>query len=134
MSSRSKNSIKINLIKKNMMSSASSIKTDRDDMDTAEERDLSGVGGVDPTMACTAAAHGSSGCSGPLQELNKLSSYLDLISKSVTRDSGTAAMERAIIKSRLRIPFWKADEVIEKFVFFLTTLFTPLISSPRFRR
>ncbi len=67
--------------------------------------------GVDPTMACIAAAHGNAGCSGELLNLNKLTSYLELVSRNVARDSGKAAMERAIIKSRLRIPFWQADEV-----------------------
>jgi hypothetical protein len=66
---------------------------------------------VDPTLACIAAAHGNAGCTGNLLNLNKLTSYLDLVTRNVTRDSGKAAMERAIIKSRLRIPFWQADEV-----------------------
>ena len=69
--------------------------------------------GVDPTLPCIAATHNgyTSGCSGELVNLNKLSSYLDLISRNVARDNGRAAMERAIIKSRLRVPFWQADEV-----------------------
>ena len=69
--------------------------------------------GVDPSLPCIAATHSgyTSGCSGDLVNLNKLSSYLDLISRNVARDNGRAAMERAIIKSRLRVPFWQADEV-----------------------
>ena len=69
--------------------------------------------GVDPSLPCIAATHDgyTSGCSGELANLNKLSSYLDLISRNVARDNGRAAMERAIIKSRLRVPFWQADEV-----------------------
>ena len=70
-------------------------------------------GGVDPTLPCVAAAHNgyAARCAGELVNLNKLSSYLDLISRNVARDNGRAAMERAIIKSRLRVPFWQADEV-----------------------
>ena len=79
-------------------------------MEDTEDEDEEGV---DPTLPCIAATHNgyTSGCSGELVNLNKLSSYLDLISRNVARDNGRAAMERAIIKSRLRVPFWQADEV-----------------------
>ena len=61
--------------------------------------------------SCIAISHGSGCCSGELHSINKLNSYLDLLTRKVSGDNGKAAMERAIIKSRLRIPFWKADEV-----------------------
>ncbi len=50
-------------------------------------------------------------CRGDLLNLNKLTCCLDLVSRKVVKDDdGSSAMERAIIKSRLKIPFWKADE------------------------
>ena len=68
--------------------------------------------GVDPTVSCVAAAQGyRDACGGELNDLEKLTNYLDLVTKSVSRDNGTAAMERQLLKSRLKIPFWKADEV-----------------------
>ena len=82
-------------------------------MEDTEDEEEEEEEGVDPTLPCVAATHSgyTSGCSGALVNLNKLSSYLDLISRNVARDNGRAAMERAIIKSRLRVPFWQADEV-----------------------
>ncbi len=72
-----------------------------------------GDGGVDPSVNCIAAAHNSTKCRGELLNLDKMTSNLDLVTKEVTavQDSGEAATEKAIIKSRLRIPFWKLDEV-----------------------
>ncbi len=65
-----------------------------------------------PPPSCIAAAKCSSPCRGEFYNLSKLTSYLDLVTKRPTGDdSGGAAMERAIIKSRLRVHFWKADEV-----------------------
>ena len=70
--------------------------------------------GVDPMESCIAVAAGGS-CKGPLHNLNKLTSYLNtLTGLPVSTDDGSSAMERAIIKSRMRIPFWKADEVLQK--------------------
>ena len=67
--------------------------------------------GVDPVDSCVAAATDGR-CRGPLHNVNKLTSYLNAVTGyPVSTDDGSSAMERAIIKSRLRIPFWKADEV-----------------------
>lgn len=63
---------------------------------------------------CIANADGTSLCRGDMLNLNKLTCYLDLVTRKVVKDDGTAAMERAIIKSRLKIPFWSADEVRSK--------------------
>ncbi len=83
---------------------------------------------------CIAVARGASpaaGCRGELLNLNKLNTYLDLATKRATRDSGSAAMERAIIKSRLKIPFWKADEVrIYNHNFYLRIIMTRFFSFP----
>ena len=62
-------------------------------------------------VSCIANANGASICRGEMLNLNKLTCYLDLITRKVVRDDGSSAMERAIIKSRLKIPFWSADEV-----------------------
>ena len=64
------------------------------------------------TPICIANANGASLCRGEVLNLNKLTCYLDLITRKVVKDDGASAMERAIIKSRLKIPFWSADEVI----------------------
>ncbi len=88
---------------------------------TEPDTNEAAVNGVDPIEACVAAAMGGS-CRGPLLNLNKLTSYLNTTTgQAVPTDDGTSAMERAIIKSRMRIPFWKADEV--------NNLLTLLISS-----
>jgi hypothetical protein len=69
---------------------------------------------VDPAESCVAAATGGA-CNGRLHNLNKLTSYLNtLTGLPVSTDDGSSAMERAIIKSRMRIPFWKADEVNQR--------------------
>jgi len=62
------------------------------------------------TPICIANANGASLCRGEVLNLNKLTCYLDLITRKVVKDDGASAMERAIIKSRLKIPFWSADE------------------------
>ena len=62
-------------------------------------------------VSCIANANGASICRGEMLNLNKLTCYLDLITRKVVRDDGSSAMERAIIKSRLKIPFWSADDV-----------------------
>lgn len=78
---------------------------------------------MEPTPICIAAAHAQSpprvvvtspGCRGDLLNLTKMTSYLDLMTMkpAAKGQSGGAAMERAVIKSRLGIPFWKADEVL----------------------
>ena len=68
--------------------------------------------GIVPTEACIAS--GMEGhCAGPLLNVNKLTAFRNAITgQQVATDDGSSAMERAIIKSRIRIPFWKADEVI----------------------
>ncbi len=83
---------------------------------TEPDTNEAAVNGVDPIEACVAAAIGGS-CRGPLLNLNKLTSYLNTTTgQPVATDDGTSAMERAIIKSRMRIPFWKADEVNKPFL------------------
>jgi len=62
------------------------------------------------TPICIANSNGASLCRGEVLNLNKLTCYLDLITRKVVKDDGESAMERAIIKSRLKIPFWSADE------------------------
>ena len=75
------------------------------------------INGVDPTETCIATALEGQ-CSGPLVNVNKLTSYLNTISgRPVSADDGNSAMERAIIKSRMRIPFWKAEEVFKLVIF-----------------
>ena len=64
------------------------------------------------TPICIANSNGASLCRGEVLNLNKLTCYLDLITRKVVKDDGESAMERAIIKSRLKIPFWSADEVM----------------------
>ena len=64
------------------------------------------------TQVCIANANGTSLCRGEVHNLNKLTSYLDLITRQIVMDDGTSAMERAIIKSRLKIPFWSADNEV----------------------
>ena len=66
-------------------------------------------------LSCIANANGASICRGEMLNLNKLTCYLDLITRKVVKDDGSSAMERAIIKSRLKIPFWSADEVNSKY-------------------
>jgi len=69
--------------------------------------------GVDPTETCIASGMGGH-CVGPLLNVNKLTAFRNAITgQQVATDDGSSAMERAIIKSRMRIPFWKADEVIQ---------------------
>lgn len=64
------------------------------------------------TPVCIANANGASLCRGEMLNLHKMTAYLDLVTRKVVKDDGASAMERAIIKSRLKIPFWSADEVI----------------------
>ena len=61
---------------------------------------------------CIANPDGTSLCRGDMLNLNKLTSYLDLVTRQVVKDDGSSAMERAIIKSRMKIPYWiSSDEV-----------------------
>ena len=66
---------------------------------------------ADELPVCIANPDGASMCRGDMLNLNKLTCYLDLITRKVVKDDGASAMERAIIKSRMKIPFWSADEV-----------------------
>lgn len=59
---------------------------------------------------CIANPDGTSLCRGDMLNLNKLTSYLDMITRKVVGDDGASAMERAIIKSRMKIPFWTSDD------------------------
>jgi len=65
---------------------------------------------ADELPVCIANPDGASMCRGDMLNLNKLTCYLDLITRKVVKDDGASAMERAIIKSRMKIPFWSADE------------------------
>lgn len=68
------------------------------------------VFGVDRVETCVAAGIEGS-CKGNLLNLNKLTSFLNTLScQAVSIDDSTSAMERAIIKSRLRSTFWKSEE------------------------
>ena len=78
-------------------------------------------------VSCIANANGASICRGEMLNLNKLTCYLDLITRKVVRDDGSSAMERAIIKSRLKIPFWSADDVRPLQFVLLCGLFLVLI-------
>eukprot|EP00096_Caligus_rogercresseyi_P007313 TRINITY_DN25140_c0_g1_i1.p1 TRINITY_DN25140_c0_g1~~TRINITY_DN25140_c0_g1_i1.p1 ORF type:complete len:665 (+),score=255.38 TRINITY_DN25140_c0_g1_i1:164-2158(+) len=49
-------------------------------------------------------------CGYELHSINKLSGYLDLVSRTFSRDDGSSAAERVIVKSALGLPFWQADE------------------------
>ena len=64
---------------------------------------------------CAAASHFPEvSCNkGDLVNINKLTSNLHLITKTPVKEetNGSAAAERAILKSRLGIPFWRADDV-----------------------
>jgi hypothetical protein len=41
-----------------------------------------------------------------------MTTYLNPVTgEPVVADDGSSAMERAVIKSRMRMPFWNADEV-----------------------
>ena len=71
---------------------------------------------ADELPVCIANPDGASMCRGDMLNLNKLTCYLDLITRKVVKDDGASAMERAIIKSRMKIPFWSADEVSFIFV------------------
>lgn len=67
--------------------------------------------GVDPTSVCVAAGHDPGQCRGEVINLNRLTTHLDLVTLKPSQNLGSAAMERAILRSRLKIPFFKADEV-----------------------
>jgi len=66
--------------------------------------------GVDPTLTCIAKHSSDIACTQELQDLNSLSQILDLISMKPSSADRTSAAEKAIIKSRLGIEFWKADD------------------------
>lgn len=66
--------------------------------------------GVDPTVTCIAKHSSDIPCTQELQDLNSLSQILDLISMKPSSADRTSAAEKAIIKSRLGIEFWKADD------------------------
>ena len=67
------------------------------------------------TPVCIANANGTSLCRGEVLNLNKLTAYLDLVTRAPVKDSADSAMERAIIKSRLKIPFWSADNEVRNY-------------------
>ena len=54
-------------------------------------------------------------CSGDLIALNKLKGWVDLATRQpvTDREDGAAASEKAIIKSKLKIPFWVSDDQVK---------------------
>ena len=80
-----------------------------------------------PSAAATASIPGRNsacvaskefdGCSGDLISLNKLNGCVDLANRMAgDREDGGSATEKAIIKSRLKIPFWVADDQVLGFL------------------
>jgi len=64
----------------------------------------------DPTTTCCAASSNLGPCSQELIDLNSLTQMLDLVTMEPKLAGELTAAEKYIIKSRLRIEFWKAEE------------------------
>jgi len=64
----------------------------------------------DPTTTCCAANSNMGTCSQELIDLNSLTQMLDLVTMEPKIAGELTAAEKYIIKSRLRIEFWKAEE------------------------
>jgi len=67
----------------------------------------------DPTVSCAAVLSGkesSISCSKELLDLNSLTQTLDLVTMEPKMAGELTAAEKYIIKSRLEIEFWKAEE------------------------
>jgi len=75
-------------------------------------------GGVEPAEICVAGGHGAGRCGGQKCDLSKLTALLDPVTGVAAPNGGEGAtMERALIKSRLKIPFWKADDVSSLYLY-----------------
>jgi len=69
--------------------------------------------GKDPTVSCAAVLSGKESsicCSKELLDLNSLTQTLDLVNMEPKMAGELTAAEKYIIKSRLEIEFWKAEE------------------------
>ena len=87
------------------------VKLEQPEADLKPEVDSSTTMTVLNNPVCIANPDGTSLCRGDMLNLNKLTSYLDMITRKIVGDDGASAMERAIIKSRMKIPFWTSDDV-----------------------
>merc|ERR1719210_1101528 len=65
---------------------------------------------MDPTTSCCASSSTEGPCSQELVDVNSLTQMLDLVTMEPKLAGELTAAEKYIIKSRLRIPFWKAEE------------------------
>merc|ERR1719422_1767427 len=65
---------------------------------------------ADPTTSCCASSSTEGPCSQELVDVNSLTQMLDLVTMEPKLAGELTAAEKYIIKSRLRIPFWKAEE------------------------
>merc|ERR550517_763924 len=64
----------------------------------------------DPTTSCCASSSTEGACSQKLVDVNSLTQMLDLVTMEPKLAGELTAAEKYIIKSRLRIEFWKAEE------------------------
>merc|ERR1719341_1547213 len=64
----------------------------------------------DPTTSCCASSSTEGACSQELVDVNSLTQMLDLVTMEPKLAGELTAAEKYIIKSRLRIEFWKAEE------------------------
>merc|ERR1719210_3124693 len=64
----------------------------------------------DPTTTCCASSSTEGACSQELVDVNSLTQMLDLVTMEPKLAGELTAAEKYIIKSRLRIEFWKAEE------------------------
>ena len=64
----------------------------------------------DPTTSCCAVSSTEGPCSQELVDVNSLTQMLDLVTMEPKLAGELTAAEKYIIKSRLRIEFWKAEE------------------------
>merc|ERR1719225_1986009 len=65
---------------------------------------------MDPTTSCCASSSTEGPCSQELVDVNSLTQMLDLVTMEPKLAGELTAAEKYIIKSRLRIEFWKAEE------------------------
>jgi len=64
----------------------------------------------DPTTSCCASSSTVGACSQELVDVNSLTQMLDLVTMEPKLAGELTAAEKYIIKSRLRVEFWKAEE------------------------
>ena len=89
------------------------IKTEKEDIIAAEEEIVETKVEKDPTMCCAAVIAEKEDpltCSSDLVDLNTLTQTLDLVTLQPRTAGELTSAEKYIIKSRLNIPFWKAEE------------------------